>query len=146
MTYKELREKGLPMPTFKKLPSSDAANVSENIDTWIGDNPKYPDGKPAMVATFLRKDDNKRKMHKGFRFVCAEDFDEIITKRRTIAGVEYSVQFNRRIHTPDHFCPLFFRVWYDTVKFTFENETFVFQSISQLIKKTTAIRNKRKSV
>jgi hypothetical protein len=118
------KSKLAPLPDFSPLPKYyGAANVEENIMRWIDKNDEE------SLNTFCRKDPTKKS---GYRFVNSEDFKEIIDETRKIMGVNVQFTFIRKVHTTDHFCPLYFSVWYHAVAYSIGDDTEEYISDAQL--------------
>lgn len=109
-------------PEFVKLPTTDSANVNENIDNWISRD------KQSMLSSFCRtpeqdknKPEDKKKYyryHNGYRFVEDSDFEQSLETIQEVKGISVKCLCVRRVHSTDSFCPLWFMQWYLSLYFT----------------------------
>lgn len=125
-----IHSKLIEIPILKRLPSTDAADVKENIDNWLE---RKLDSK---IATFLTKKPHEYKsFHRGYRFITDEDLEENIKVVQKIIGVKIEITFHRKVHSPDHFCPLYFAEdherSYVSIKLP-NKEVFIFKSDNNL--------------
>lgn len=90
----------LKYPTFKSLPpSTDAANVEENIKFWI------EKGKQDKINNYLIPDKSRPN---GYRFINSYDLTDKIVVEQVIHKVNITVTYKRLYYCPDSFCPLYF--------------------------------------
>lgn len=90
----------IPRHKFDSLPSSNLANIDENIDNWISKK------NINSINTFLRSDFSKLL---GYRFVGSADLNQVVAIEQIIKKCKVMIIFTRTVCTPDHFCPLCFR-------------------------------------
>jgi len=121
------QSKLLQVPEFSSLPSTDAADVEENIVNWIEKGNRF------ALDTYLRPDTSRPN---GFRFVTDEDFTEIRTVDQTISKVPMTVTYTRKaFRTNRAYYPLSFNTRSIEAVVTIGNESFDFESDAQLKRK-----------
>lgn len=99
-----IHSKIIQEPNFKSLPVTDAADIKENIDNWLERNNEN------KIKTFLTKNPHDyESFHKGYRFIKAADLEEDVETQQKVLGININITFHRKVCTPDHFCPLYFR-------------------------------------
>lgn len=131
----------LQEPIFKNPPTTDAANVPENIDNWINK------GKQSSLDNFTRPCSDKWA-YKGRRFVTAEDHTQTVTTKGAFKGISFALHYTRSYHCPDSFCPLYFAPRYpDQVIYEVLGHTGEFTSKTQLMRIIREIlKNKPKTL
>lgn len=129
----------LKAPPFKPLPpSTDAADVPENIDHWI--KTKQYD-KLEHYTRLCSKNDYRG--YRGRRFITAADLKEIIITEQVVLGVTLICEWVREytVAGTRGFDPLCFREWYTSIYITMGTEKFTYCTDADLKRKVRAYKN-----
>lgn len=113
----------------KDFPTTDAADVNENIDNWL-DNKTIGGRGKEQLASVCRRDP---KGHRGYRFVTSVDFDEEHTVIQKVLGVELTIQWIRKYTRSDSLNPFWYKIWYTSKHITLpDGEQFTWCSDADL--------------
>ena len=126
-----IHSKIIKEPEFRQLPSTDAADVKENIDNWLDKNNQ------SRINTFLTKEPHEyRSFHRGYRFITEKDLEEVKTTNQRVIGIDIEITFYRKVTRNNiSFYPLSFshdyRNSYAVIKLP-NGEEFEFKSDNNL--------------